>query len=487
MSALTKQQVKSELWRRGLLQYKMHSAQKEMYEIFLSAPDNSTMVWLLARQSGKSYCLGLIAVMQCLIKPNSIVKLLTDTRIHAKTIFVPLFREIMEDCPEDLKPEFIKSDSVYVFKNGSQIQMAGSDGGNAERLRGQKSDLVLVDESGFADNLDYNIRSILMPTTTHTGGKIILASTPSPEPDHQFNGFIEEADVNGLLTKKTIYDNPLLSKEQIANIISKFKGGILNSQFRREYMCEQVKDENLSVLPEVDDDLLAAITAVHPIPPYCNRYVAMDIGFKDLTIVLFGFYDFREDKIIIQRELVRNGLQIHLPVFTKDIQDIENELWTNTLTNEFQKPESRVSDINPFVIQEIAIYSKKHNAAHPVDFGMASKNDKLANINKLRVMLTNKRIIIDPSCQTLMRHLKHCKWKDKSSKDEFARSQDDGHYDGVDALLYFSRAVNYTKNPYPASFGYDVRNLHIENRGGFAKTDPKEVYRQIFGVRPKRR
>jgi hypothetical protein len=386
-----------------------------------------------------------------------------------------------------MQPEFIKSDSVYIFKNGSQIQMAGSDGGNAERLRGQKSDLVLVDEAGFADNLDYNIRSILMPTTTHTAGKIILASTPSPEPDHEFVSFVEEAELNGLFTKKTIFDNPLLTTEQINNIISKFKGGALNTQFRREYLCEQVKDESLSVLPEVDDELLAEIVKEHPAPPFYHRYVAMDIGFKDLTVVLYGYYDFRADKIIIQSEIVKNGKEIHLPIFTQELQNKENELWMSPLTNELVKPEARVSDINPFVIQEISIYSKKHNPRHAIDFGMAAKDDKLANLNKLRVLLANKKIIIHPSCDTLIRHIKNCKWKDKSSKDDFARSPDDGHYDGVDALLYFTRAINYNKNPYPASYGYEIRDLHIQNRSKFDQQTPQEVYQQIFGIPGKKR
>ena len=102
-------------------------------------------------------------------------------------------------------------------------------------------------------------------------------------------------------------------------------------------------------------------------------------------------------------------------------------------------------------------------------------------------MLANKKIIIDPKCETLIRHLKHCKWKDKSAKDEFARSQDDGHYDGVDALLYFSRAINYNKNPYPATYGYDTRNMYINNQEPFMSKTPQEIYKQIFGSRPKRR
>jgi hypothetical protein len=487
MSSISKQAVRHELWRRGMIQYKMHTIQKEMYSIYMNSPAGATLVWLLARQTGKSYCLGIIATIECISKPNTIVKLLTDTKLHARTIFEPIFREIFDDCPEELKPEYIASSFVYIFKNGSQIQMAGSDGNSAERLRGQKSDLILVDEAGFCDKLDYNVKSVLFPTTTHTGGRIILASTPPAEPDHEFVGFIEEAESNKLLTKKTLDDNPLLTQDQKDNIVSKFKGGRNNSQFRREYMCEIIKDETLSVLPEVDDELLSDIVKDYSLPPFYHRYVSMDIGFKDLTVVLFGYYDFKEDKIIIQDELVRNGKQIHLPIFTKEIQDKESSLWTNELTNEFIRPELRVSDINPFVIQEISIYSEKNNPMHKIDFAIASKNDKLANINKLRVMLANKHIIINPKCETLIRHLKHCKWKDKSTKDDFARSQDDGHYDGVDALLYFVRSINYNKNPYPSTYGYDSANLYINNRQSFLKPTPEEIYKQIFGAKPKRR
>ncbi len=487
MSSINKQALKAELWRRGLIQYKFHSVQKELYDVYKKSSDGSTLVWLLSRQIGKSYCLGLLGTLQCIEKPNSIVKLLTDTKLHAKTIFEPIFREIFEDCPEDMKPEYIASSYVYVFKNGSQIQLAGSDGGHCERLRGQKSDLVLVDEAGFCDNLDYNVKSILFPTTTHTGGRIVLASTPSPEPDHDFNGFIEEAELNKLLTKKTIYDNPLLSEDKVNNIISKFKGGVNNSQFRREYLCEMIKDEELAVLPEVDDELLNKITREHTPPPFYSRYVAMDIGFKDLTVILFGYYDFRENKIIIQDEIVKNGKEIHLPDFTKLIQDKEHELWNNPLTHELVKPDARVSDINPFVIQEISIYAKKNNPGHSIDFSIAAKHDKLAHINKLRVMLANEKIIISPRCTTLTRHLKNAKWKDRSSKDDFDRSPDNGHYDALDALLYFMRAVNFNKNPYPATYGFNTRDLHIQNTNDYNRLDPKKVYESIFGVKSKRR
>lgn len=485
--AVNKLALKHELWRRGLIQFKFHSVQKEMYEIYKNSRDRSILVWLLARQSGKSFCIGLLAVEQCITKPNSIVKLLTDTKVHCRLVYENIFREIFEDCPEDMQPEYIRSDYVYIFKNGSQIQMAGSDNGHAERLRGQKSDLILVDEAGFCSDLSYIVTSILFPTTTHTGGRIILASTPSPEPEHEFHDFIESAEVKSLLTRKTIYDNPLLTPEKIQETIEQIPGGIHGSQFKREYMCEMIKDENLSVLPEVDDELLSKIVREHITPPFYNRYVAMDIGFKDLTVVLYGYYDFRENCIVIQDEIVKNGKEIHLPDFTKELQNKEMELWNNPLTHELIKPDVRASDINPFVIQEISIYAKKNNPDHSMDFSIATKHDKLAHLNKLRVMLANEKIIINPKCETLIRHIKNCRWKDKSNKDDFARSPDDGHYDAVDALLYFSRAVNYNKNPYPSSYGYNVRDLHVQNPVGHEKLDAKAVYASIFGVRPKRR
>lgn len=479
--------VKHELWRRNLLQFKMHVNQKEMWDLYKKAPGFSVSTWLLARQSGKSYAIGILSTMKCQEKPNCVVKILCPTKVQAKSVYEPIFRQIFEDCPDDLRAEYNSQGWCYVFPNGSQIQLAGADGGHAERLRGQKTDLAFVDEAAFVTNLKYIVNSILLPTATHTDGVIILSSTPSPELDHEFNGFIEKCEKSGLLTKKTIYDNPLITPEKLEQILSNYPGGTNNTEFRREYLCEIIKDETLSVLPEVDDLLLSKIVKPWTTPPFFNRYVSMDIGFRDMTVVLYGYYDFREDKVIIQDEIVKVGQEIHLPDFTLELQNKEKELWTNKLVHELMPPDVRVSDINPFVLQEISIYSKKNDPAHGMDFSIASKSDKLANINKLRVMLANEKIIIDPKCETLIRHIKHCRWKDKSKKDEFDRSQDDGHYDAVDALLYFIRAVNYSKNPYPASYGYNSRDLHIENPSAFHKTDPKQVYASIFGVKSKRR
>lgn len=483
MANISKQQIEQELWRRGILTHKMHSVQKEMFNIYLNADAQSTLVWLLARQSGKSYLLAIIALMHAIQNPNSIVKLLTDTKLHVQTIFEPLFREILEDCPEDVRPEYIPSKFIYQFPNGSQIQMAGTDANNAERLRGQKSSLILVDEAAFCNNLKYNVMSILFPTTTHTGGKIILASTPPEEADHEFIEFIEVAEQENFLTKKTLFDNPLLSDDKKQHIISKFVGGVNNINFRREYLCELIRDENRSVIPEFDEELASKIVREYNKPPLYTPYVAMDLGFKDLTVVLFGYYDFKQDKVVIEDEIVKEGKDLKLDKFSEEILKKEEELWLNILTNELIVPDIRVSDVEYIVINEI-----NRASSNRLNFQAVKKAPgyKLPLINQTRVMLQSEKIVINPKCQVLIQHLKNARWKDSSLKDDFARSPGNGHYDAVDALLYLVKSINYTKNPYPNNYGRSP-DTTFYNNGGFGyssntKTAAVTVYESIFGI-----
>jgi hypothetical protein len=468
-----------ELWNRGELSWKCHAVQKEMRDVFYDAPDNSTLVWLLARQSGKSYLLAIIALEQCRKKPNSIVKLLTDTKLHAESIFEPIFKELLEDCPDHLKPVYNSQKFTYTFSNDSQIQLAGSDNKHYERLRGQKSDLVLVDEAGFCDNLKHIVMSILLPTLTHTGGKIILASTPPTDSDHDFYSFIENAELNTTLTKKTIYDNPLLKGNQVDRIIKEM-GGLNSPQFRREYLCELIREEENVIFPEFTVELESEIIKDWKKPPFYDCYVSMDLGYKDLTALLFAYYDFKADKVIIEDEIILTGKELQLPDLTEKILKKEEELWHNPLTNEVKKPYNRVSDINYIVTQEISRISNGE-----VFFTPAKKDDKDSAINNVRVMLATKKIIINPRCKTLIRHIRNCKWKKTESKSSFARSPDNGHYDAVDALIYLIRSISYTKNPYSNYYNTSANDMYVVNPRSFYSNATLDTYKTIFNVKKK--
>ena len=473
---LDKVAAKNELWRRGVLKFKLDSGQRELYNLFYEST-HKVQTWLLARRSGKTYTLVILALEQCIRRPNSTVKILSPTRIQVNQNLRPIFKKILEDCPPEIAPEFKAKDYIYYFPNGSEIQLAGSDSGHAEKLRGGDSDIAFVDEAGSCSDLENVVKSILLPTTLITKGKIVLASTPPRESDHEFLKFIEEAELRGSLVKKTFLDNPRLTQDMIDELTLEL-GGKDTDAYKREMLCELITDSKTSVLPEVTDELLKEIVKEWPKPPYYDCYESMDLGYKDLTVILFGYYDFRADKIIFEDEIAVRGQDIHLSKLTDDIIKKEEELWTNIYTNEVKKPYMRVSDINYIVTQEILRHSNNR-----VNFVPARKDDKDSAINNLRMLIANKKIIINPKCKTLIRHLKNVKWMSHNNKTTFGRSPDDGHYDAVDAAIYFIRHISFTKNPYPAHYDLKLRgpDVFVKDPAALNSRDPAQIYSRIFG------
>ena len=208
----------------------------------------------------------------------------------------------------------------------------------------------------------------------------------------------------------------------------------------------------------------------------------MDIGFKDLTGVVFLYYDFSKDKLVFEDEIVLQGKDFHLSKLAHDIVNKEAALWKDTITGEAIKPLARASDINYIVTQEMARATN-----YKLNFTPAKKDDRNAAVNQLRELLASGRIIVHPRCINLIRHLKNCKWQSSSDKGKFARSPDDGHYDLVDASIYSIREVNFNRNPYPRGFGVSQTVLNQFNwpNGQPSTTRPQEhpadVYRRIFG------
>lgn len=473
---LQQQQLKNELYRRGNLSWKCHPVQKELYDIYYNAKENGTLVWLLARQSGKSVLISILAIEHALRSPHSIIKILTDTKVHAKTIFEKIFEEILTDCPPELKPTYVKANYTFEFPNGSQIQLAGSDSKHYEKLRGQKSVAIFVDEAGFCDNLREIVESILIPTTTHTGGKIVLSSTPPDSYDHDFLGFIDEAQLRNYLSIKTIYDNPLLTPEKIARMEHEM-GGKGSERFRREYLCEILKNSDSSVLPEFTLESKAEIVKDWPVPPFRDRYVGMDLGGKDLTFVVFGYYDFRANKVIIEDELCMDMSKKEntLKTLLNNITAKERTLWQDIYTMEPVKPYLRVSDINPLVTQEL--YSMSNGE---LNFSIPNKADKLGNIHDLRILIQTRKIIINPRCVNLIRHLENVRWSNSRNKDLFARSADNGHFDGVDALIYLIKSIVYSRNPFPNNYDYPKGDIMV-NPHKLPGTN-FDVYKKMFGI-----
>lgn len=452
MSNISPQQAREILWRKGDLKYLLDDNQRVLHSLYKDSKEKVN-VWLLSRGSGKSYCLVVIAIEECLKHPNSLVKFTCDKQRNARQIIQPLFRKVIEDCPKDIKPEYNVSESCFKFANGSAIQLAGLDNGNAESIRGGSARLCIVDEAGSRGltDLKYIVRSILIPAVTRTkeiDGKVLLASTPPLKASHPFVHFIKRAEYQRNLVIRDIYTNPRMTQSMIDKLIDEC-GGEDSPDFRREYLCEIINSVDSSVIPEFSKGLQEKVVKEHKRPPFFDSYVSMDLGIKDFTVVLFAYYDFKANKVIIEDEYVHHGEKFHTGVLAENIKLKEQEHFCDPLSGEVIPPYKRVSDNNLFVINDLY-------HIHGLSFQPTRKDEKIAAINNLRILLAEEGIIIHPRCETLIRHLKDATWA-KNAKTYDRSDGDKSHYDAVDALSYLIRNIDFQRNPYPPA--YQMANM----------------------------
>lgn len=474
---LSPTEARNRLWKKGILHWKLDKNQEQLYA-FVKANKNKIIVMACSRQMGKSWLLCTLAIEECLRAPDRVVALIAPEVKMIKRILRSKMREILIDCPKDIAPEYKTVDHIYKFPNGSEIQIAGTDNGHAESLRGIKAHLCIVDEAGFCSDLEYIVKNVLLPTTTTTEGKIILSSTPPKTNDHDFIKFWQRAEIMGALIKRTIYDNPRLTIRQIEDLAEAI-GGVTSIGFRREYMCELITSEEDAVVPEFNADLEAKIVKVWPRPAYYDCYASMDIGFRDLTVTLLAYYDFKNGKLIIEDELIVKGDKFLTHIYAKDLRDKENSTWVHPMTKEPKTPYLRVSDNNNLILlNDLQIQ-------HGLTFMPIPKDNSDAALNNMRMMLKQERIIINPKCVTLINHLKNAIWN--KARNSYIRSADSGHFDAVDSLKYLCRGVQMQKNPYPANFQFDKMEDVFFTKNPTDNNKLHESVKDLFKIKRPRR
>lgn len=439
-TSYTDKQIKEELWRRGILKWKLHETQKKMYDDIESSTSKKYII-NSSRRLGKSFLLCLIAIEKAFQNPGMDIKFAAPTQKMVRKIITPLFKQILADCPKELRPQFKSFDGEFTFYNDSVISIAGTEMSQIDNLRGQACDLFLCDEAGFCSDLGYVLESVIMPQTlTRPNARVILASTPPLSPDHKFVEYAHQAMASENYSKYTIYDNPMLTPEQIETYKEE-AGGENTTDWRREYLAEFLTDTEYAIFPEMNNDLVESITQDLSLPEFYQPFTAIDLGYVDNTGAVFGYFDFLNAKIVIQDELLVNKIT------SKEIIDLvrekEKALWGD------REPRARVIDGNAMQIADI-------NEIHKFPCFMPQKSDLNANVNRTRIDLAEERILINPKCKNLLAQIQYATW-DKN-KTKFSRSSDNGHWDLVAALIYFAKHIDRNTNPIPAGHGYDPYN-----------------------------
>lgn len=459
---ISKESAIEKLWELGELSWKLRGVQKEIREQILN-DTNAISVIVAGRRTGKSHTMLLIATEYCLKKKNAIVKIACPKQRMVKTIIKPIMRTICEDCPKELMPDWKEADKIYYFPStGSEIHVAGTDNENVESLRGSYADLVILDEASYMTDLEYITRNVVSPMLKTRNGRMILASTPSRDPNHPFiTQYMEPYKAEGRTKIYTVFDNPNFDEKVIQEIIDEYPLGKDDPSFKLEYLCQVLRDSSNSILPSFTSEAEAMIVTDQLVrPAYYDPYVSFDIGGVDLSALLFAYYDYENACLVVEDEIVVDGTT-NTEILAAKINEKEQLLWENPIDKSRIPPYLRVIDTNNKILATDLF------KLHGLLFSPVKKDKKQAAINALDVAISRGQIKIHPRCIHLIYHMKFATWN--NAQTDFKRLKDSpsgkirgGHADCLAALIYLHRSVIRSKNPFPAGYG-DLQGSNIFN------------------------
>lgn len=479
---------RDECWRNGDLRYKLDSNQRGLYDEIQASP-RRRFVLECARRLGKSYLLCVLAIETCLRKPRARVVYGAETIKQVVEIIVPTIEAICEDAPVEVRPAFNGQSGHWEFPNGARIVLFGCDDKRkANRGRGPGADFVAIDEAGFIAILSYVLHSIVNPQTLTTGGRVLLASTPSDEPDHDFTKIAEQAEGDGNYARRVITDNPRLTPEQIDEYVENEARDLgmtveeykRSDTYQREHLALRVVDKTLVVMGDdwSNEEALAVCEVERP--QFFDGYEAFDMGGVDPHAFLYGYWDFARGWLVIENELLFRGNE-NTAQLAEANKAMETELWGTKawdgtlraihhekadelfLRNlppwaRAQVERSQDAPLQPYlrVCDSATQIANDMSTLHGVTFLPTEKVDKLWYVNDFRVGLRQGRVKVHPRCRNLIRHLKQTVWANHRMNDYKRKNGE--HGDLLDDAIYMWRNIRKTKNPAPPNFGVDKEN-----------------------------
>ncbi len=437
---MTKNEVIKSLYNQ------LKPVQKEMFNSFFNSASRKFIIHS-SRRLGKTYLLCVLSLIFAINKPNSQIRYASGTQKAVRKMVQPIFKELINTLPLKFKPKFNSQEGAYVFNNGSMIHVAGVNNGRADNLRGTSSDLAVIDESGFVDELTYLTESVLMPQLLSVpGSRLIMASSSPLSPAHEFTTYINQAKLDGSYASFDIHsaDYP----QQLIEEFCKEAGGATSTTWRREYLNELITDEQLAIIPEWKKEYIQEA----PKDEYRNffhNYTAMDIGVRDLTVVLFAHYDFKKATLYVEDEFTISGAETTTKNIAENIELKEKDLG---YTNVYRRP---ADNNNLILLQDLSSMYNKH-------FFGTTKDSLAAMVNEVRLWAQAGRIKINPRCSQLIGSLEYGVYQDSKRK-EFGRSKVFGHFDALAALIYLVRNIDVHTNPIPSTYGTSPQNTWFPN------------------------
>jgi len=428
--------LRKTLWLMGNLSFKLHSGQLEIYNEIYKHMETGQKEFALriSRQYGKSYLTVILALEACIKYPNSIIRILGPTLDSVSKIVDDNLQPIIADAPAGLITRH-RSDKRYNFPNGSSLRIGTLERAHIDATaRGGNANMVLLEEcaaSVKSEDLKYAIQSVVNPQLLRSsklkhGGILAYITTPADSPEHYFHTEIEPKLMSvGAYWCRTVYDNPQLTPEQIQLAMVRC-GGEQSESWKREYLCQMFRSDSVVIIPEFSN--INHVSGTITLPKARNMQTVIDFGgSRDATAALFGCYDYNNKKIIVWDEVFTRS---QTPTVEIVRQIIEME------ASDSFGPKTRHADLPGLISVDL-------NQTMGFICQQTLKDDASGSLQAVRNAFFNNEIIIHPRCKMLIKTLLAGRWN--KGRTDYTRTDELGHCDALDALIYFVRNVDKTR------------------------------------------
>ncbi len=353
----------------------------------------------------------------------------------------PTFQQARDIAWEELKRDCEKA-ATLINETRLEIRLANAQGGESlivlrgwesiETLRGQKFDLIVLDEVASMRNFKLHWQEVIRPTLTDTKGEAIFISTPKG-----FNHFYElfnmqETDPDFKSFHFSTYDNPHIPVEEI----DKASHELTSDRFAQEYMADFRKTEGLvykefdrerNVVTDADMDILKGNGL-----SMRELLVGVDFGYTNPCAVLSVWRDSSDTLYVLNEfyERRRNDAQVAEYVASLKANKV------------FPDPEA------PAAIEELR---KRNVNLRDVVKG----KDSIKNgIDRVRELLKAQKLFVHNSCENLIMEFETYVYPDKKPDHNENENPIDENNHALDALRYVvamtSGAVSVAKQFYPS-------------------------------------
>ena len=442
-----------ELWARGDLSHLiLAGGQRKAYdfvhEVHAREESAAPIVLNCRRGLGKTWLSGAVAWESALRGRDTFIAGPTEKQILGIT--EPVMTFLMDACPPDLRPARSDGGTLYRFKN-AVLRVVGTKEA-AANLRGFRASTILCDELALFDQPEYVIRDVLTPFFTGRDHPLfILTSTPPATTGPSFNPPAEQPERDRRYLCVPCTEDASFTPRERDKMLTVFRDES-SVGWKREMLCHLIADPSRLAVPSFNANRDRVIAEV-PRPDEFYAFLGADLGFIDASAVLFAYWDFSEQKLVVEDEIVRASLG------TKDlvskVKAKERALYG--ATSHYDKIR-RWADATPRELADLRAEGLSFSAARKGDEAW----DKWRGLAHLDSFIADDRVRIHPRCRSLIHSLDNAQ-KNKSGSDiqrgpdNEGQNPDDpilGHFDAGWALAYLCWQVRayrlqnpFTENP----------------------------------------